>query len=285
MNVSESNARYLKILSAYLNLYENIVTESAVRSVMEAGVDENTAFSMVLAESLGVDVIDEREFFEKYFKPSIKKLDVSDYYAEDYYKYIKFDKRAAGDFALDYMTCKAYQGFVRDDFMYLFDGRVIPQIGFFDKEYRYPAALQGGREWMTLLPNEINSQKKYVDDAFGKVLTYGLGLGYYVLKTALKSNVKSVAVVDIDQNVIHLFKENILPQFPDFARAKVKLICADAIKFGESLKGGDFDYIYADIWHDAGDGVELYKTLKQNEKFCPSAKYGYWIEETMKYYM
>ena len=186
MNVSEYNARYLKILSAYLNLYENIVTESAVKSVMEAGVREETAFAMILAESLGVDVLNEREFFEKYFKPSIKKLDVNDYYADDYYKYIKFDKRTIGDFSLDYMTCKPYQGFVRDDFLYMFDGRVIPQIGFFDKEYRYPAALQGGREWMTLLPNEINSQKRYIDEAFGKVATYGLGLGYYVLKVALK---------------------------------------------------------------------------------------------------
>ena len=285
MDYSEYNARYLKILSAYLNFYENVVTESAVKSVMEAGVDETTAFSMVLAESMGVDVIESREFFEKYFKPSIKKLDVADYYADEYYKYIKFDKRAAGDFTLGFMTCKPYQGFVRDDFLYMPDGRVIPQIGFFDSEYRYPAALQGGREWMTLLPNEINSQNRYVDAAFGKVATYGLGLGYYVLKAALKFNVTSVTVVDIDENVIRLFKENILPQFPDYAKKKVNIVCADAIKFGEGLKSGDFDYIYADIWHDAGDGIDLFKRLKQNEKFCPSAKYGYWIEETMKYYM
>ena len=285
MDVSESNARYLKILSAYLNYFENIVTESAVKAVMQAGVDEEVAFSMVLAESLGVDVLKEREFFEKYFKPSVKKLDVNDYYNDDYYKYIRFDKKSSGDFTLDYLICRPYQGFVRDDFNYAFDGRVIPRIGFFDREYRYPAALQGGREWMTLLPNEINSQIRYVDAAYGKVATYGLGLGYYVLKVALKETVESVTVVDIDENVIKLFKENILPQFPAYARDKVKIFCADAIKFGKELKDGDFDYVYADIWHDVGDGVELYKQLKQNEKFCPSAKYGYWIEDTMKYYL
>lgn len=285
MNRELENERYLKILSAYLNFFESAVDKKTVEAVMRAGVDEKTAFTMALAESMGVDVMKEREFFENYFTPSVKKLDVNDYYADPFFKSIKLPDAKKGDFTFKYMTLKAYQAFVFDDFLYLSDGRVIPRIGFFDVDYRYPAVLQGEREWMTLLPNEINSQKKYVDAARGRVATYGLGLGYYVYMVALKGEVSSVTAVDIDENVISLFEEHILPAFPDFARAKVKLVRADALKFGEGLRAGDFDYIYADIWHDAGDGVPLYKRLKQNEKFCPSAKYGYWIEDTMKYYM
>ena len=285
MSFASDNERFLKILSAYLNLYEKIVDEKAVKAVAKTGVGEERAFCYVLAESLGVDTVKERGFFENYFIPSVKKLDVCDYYSDPYYKYVSFSERSLGDMTLKYMTCAPYQGFVRDDFSYFPDGRVVPMIGFFDQQYRYPAVLQGGREWMTLLPNEINSQKRYVDEAFGKVLTYGLGLGYYVLMTAIKDNVDKVTVVDIDKNVIELFKNNILPQFPPEAAKKVSVVCADALSFGKTLKTGDHDYIYADIWHDAGDGVELYKKLKENEKYCPTAKYGYWIEQTMKYYM
>ena len=109
---------------------------------------------------------------------------------------------------------------------------------------------------MTLLPNEINSQIRYVDEAFGKALTYGLGLGYYALEVALKKEVESVTVVDIDEEVISLFSSKILPLFPREAAAKIRIIKADAFEFAEKLKDGSFDYIYADIWHDAADGVD-----------------------------
>lgn len=285
MSFDKDNERFLKIMSAYLNLYENIVDGNAVKEVMKVGVDQTTAFCLVLAESLGVDTQKERTFFENYFLQSIKKLDVKDYYADRYFKLISIKESEKGDFALKTMSCKPYQGFVRDDFKFLPDGRIIPRIGFFTEPYDYPAVLQGGREWMTLLPNEINSQKKYVDAAFGKVLTYGMGLGYYVLQAALKDEVESVTAVDIDENVIKIFNDNILPQFPPHARKKVRVVSADAFKFAENLKEGDFDYIYADIWHDVADGAYMYGKLKQCEKFCPSAKYGYWIEDTIKYYL
>ena len=286
MNYSAFNERFLNILAYYLNYNENAVSADAINAVKSAGVDEATAFALIVAEGAGVDTAGkDRAFFNEYFLPSIKKLSVEDYYLDAYFRYIRFDDKKSGDFELKYLTAKPYQGFVRDDFLYFENGKVLPQIGFFSTEYRYPAALQNGREWMTLLPNEINSQIKYIDAAFGKVLTYGLGLGYYVLHAALKDSVESVTVVDIDKNVIELFKENVLPQFPAEARAKVKIVCKDAFLFAKGLKSGDYDYIYADIWHDVGDGAELIKKFKSLEKFCPTARYGYWIEDTIKYYL
>ncbi len=286
MSYEQDNEKFLKVLSYYLNFEENIVDSQKVEEVEKFGVTKERAFALVLAESLGIDTFDkDRAFFENYFIPSIKWLKTEDYYNDEYFKLIPFSQKALGTFEMKYMSAKPYQGFVRDDFKCLFDGRVIPQIGFFDTEYRYPAVLQDGREWMTLLPNEINSQIKYIEEAFGNVLTYGLGLGYYVLKVALKDNVESVTVVDIDKNVISLFKENVLPYFPKTARDKVKIVNSDAFKFAESENVKAFDYIYADIWHDVGDGVELYKKFKIREKFADNAKFGYWIEDTIKFYL
>ena len=286
MNYSSENQRFLNILAYYLNYNENAVSPQAIEEVCAAGVDKATAFALLVAEGAGLDSAGaDREFFNEYFLPSVKELCTSDYYSDAYFQNIAFPAKKCGDFELKYLTAKPYQGFVRDDFIYYPNGKVLPRIGFFPTEYRYPAALQKGREWMTLLPNEINSQKKYVEAAFGKVLTYGLGLGYYVLHVALKDDVRSVTVVDIDENVIRLFKENVLPQFPAAARDKVRIVCKDAFEFAKGLNAGDFDYIYADIWHDVADGVELYKKFRSLEKFCPTAKYGYWIEDTIKYYL
>ena len=286
MSVNETNnARFLDILSRYLTYSDTLVDKDGIGAVMACGVSEEEAFAILLAEGMGVDTVAERNFFNSYFIPSIKKLDLKDFYDDPYYRTVKFENRKIDDVELKNLSYAAYQGFVRDDFLYFDDERVVAQIGFFDGEYRYPAVLKGGVEWMTLLPNEINSQKKYIGEAFGNVLCYGLGLGYYAFMTALKKEVASVTVVDIDEAVIGLFESVILPQFPAAVREKIKIICADAFEFAKNLSDGEFDYIYADIWRDCGDGAPLYKKFKELERFSPSSKFGYWIEDSIKYYL
>lgn len=284
--IKDNNQRFLQILADYLNFFERSIEKADVLAVQEVGCDAKTAFCHLLAALFEVDAYEkDRGFFNDYFIPSVERLDVKDYVNDPYYKAVAFDGREEGGSKLCYQTCAPYQGFVRDDFLYEDDGRVIPRIGFFEEEYRYPAVLTDGREWMTLLPNEINSQKRYIEEARGKVLTYGLGLGYYVFHAAAKDEVESVTVVDVDENVISLFKKHILCKFPEGAQKKVRIIKADAFEYAKTLKNGDYDYIYADIWHDCADGKDMYLKFKGLEKFCTSARYGYWIEESIKYYL
>ncbi len=265
---------------------EDAVKESAVLEIEKLGFSKEYAFALLLAEGMGLDTNgDDKFFFREYFLPSVRELRVDDYINDEYYKLVKFDGATFGDVELKYLTQKAYFGFVRDDYEYFENGKVLAKIGFFAKDYRYPAILSCGREWMTLLPNEINSQKRYVEEACGRVLTYGLGLGYYVYHVAKKESVKSITIVDLDQKVIDIFNAKIKPCFPKEVQEKINIIKADAFEFAKSLKPFSFDYIYADIWHDCGDGVELYKKFKELEKFCPTAKFGYWIEDSIKYYL
>lgn len=280
------NDRFLRLMSYYLNDFDKIINEKAIAEVKSAGVSDEVAFCHLLAAHMGLDPYGkDRGFFNDYFLQSIKMLDVNDYYNDPYFKAVTFNGETVGDSKLDYLTYAPYQGFVRDDFKYYDDGKVLPLIGFFPTPYRYPAVLTGDVEWMTLLPNEINSQKKYIKKAKGKVLTYGLGLGYYVFSVALKDEVSSVTVVDLNENVINLFQKHILPKFSEKVKNKIKIINSDAFKFAGALSDGDYDYIYADIWHDCGDGKDLYLKFKSLESRCPSAEYGYWIEDSIKYYL
>lgn len=281
-----SNDRFLRLVSYYLNDFDTVIKEADMASVKSAGVSDEVAFCYLLCAYMGLDPYKkDRDFFNEYFLPSVKMLDVNDYYDDPYYKTVTFDGKKVGNSLLTYQTYAPYQGFVRDDFEYFPNGKVLPKIGFFNVPYRYPAILSDGREWMTLLPNEINSQKKYVQAAEGRVLTYGVGLGYYVFSVAMKENVTSVTAVDMSEDVISLFKSEILPKFPDFVRNKIKIIKSDAFLYAKTLKAGSYDYIYADIWHDCGDGKDLYLKFKEVEKYCPTAKYGYWIEDSIKYYL
>jgi spermidine synthase len=137
---------------------------------------------------------------------------------------------------------------------------------------------------MTMMPNELVTQREPIKRARGNVATYGLGLGYFAFMCARKDEVESVTIVERDENVISLFNELLLPMFEN--REKVKIVRADAFEFAENEapKGG-FDYIFADIWHDPSDGVDAYKRFKSLEHLCPNTKFDYWIEKTLKLYM
>jgi spermidine synthase len=137
---------------------------------------------------------------------------------------------------------------------------------------------------MTLMPNETVTTLPAVEKARGKVVTFGLGLGYFTYMASLKDEVESVTVVELSPDVISLFEEHILPQFEK--RDKIKIICADAFDFAENtMKQGDFDFVFADFWHDVGDGRELYLKMKEYENKFRDTEFTYWLEDTIKCYL
>ncbi len=176
------------------------------------------------------------------------------------------------------------EAFVCDEFTLTENGELIPQIGFFTEEFEYPAIKEGGREWMTLMPNETTTTLPSVERAHGNVLTYGLGLGYFAYMCSEKENVSSVTVVEISKDAASLFSEYILPQFPH--AEKVKIIVDDAFEYAErETERSDYDFIFADIWHDVGDGIEMYQKFKSLERKKPTAEYAYWLEKSISYYL
>jgi AraC-like DNA-binding protein len=60
---------------------------------------------------------------------------------------------------------------------------------------------------MSITPNEIVTMREPVARASGRVLTLGLGLGYYAYMVHLKEDVTDVTVVEREQAVIDLFEK------------------------------------------------------------------------------
>ena len=282
------NQRIFKLLSIYLNLAPDYVEKEMIEAITcgdKSG--EDFAFANLAAVACGLDIYDngeDKQFFRSHFLPCFKRLEISTYLSDPYYRSIRFPEGKCGKWTFENMRCKAYQAFVYDDPKCLTDGRIIPQIGFFDTDYLYPAVLENGREWMTLLPNETNTTKPALEASCGKVLTFGLGLGYFAYMASLKDTVSSVTVVERSPEVIELFKEFILPQFPD--PGKIKIIESDAFDYArDHMAEGRFDTVFTDLWHDPADGCELYLRMKEYEYLLPNAKFVYWVEETLKLYL
>ena len=112
--------------------------------------------------------------------------------------------------------------------------------------------------------------------AAGRVVTFGLGLGYYAFMAAAKENVSRVTVIEKNPDVIALFETYILPQFP-FAD-KIEIIEADAFQFLEETEDGAYDFGYADFWEGAEDGTLLYLEFLQKAKRFTRTEFAYWIE-------
>ncbi len=289
LSIRSDNARLLRQLSLYLNLMSDAIDGKMVDEIA-GGFDKEQreyAYATLLATYCGYDIVDspdDKKIFRERFTRMIFMQDKSEFEKDEYYKNIKIPTVSNETWEFKTMSFKPYEAFLANESVLDKDGRLFPQIAFFEEEFFYPAVLQDGREWMTVTPHEIRTTLPAVKEAKGNVLTYGLGLGYFPYMAHLKEDVESVTIVELDSRVIDLFKNYILPQFPH--KEKIKVINADAFEFAKNeTSKTHYDLIFADTWHDPSDGVEMYQKFKDCEKYSPDSKFMYWIEDTLKYYM
>lgn len=272
------------MLCDYLNENSCAITKDLIDSVnVDGSIPEEVVYTALLTGFCGLDADSNEgdlQLINDYFRRSVKKLD-ADAYAEDpYYKNIKIDNAKFGHWELKYETYKAYEAFVCDELILDDDFKEIQRIGFFDRDFFYPAVMENGHEWMAIKPNETATIRFAVEAARGKVVTFGLGMGYYPYLVTLKDNVDSITVVERDKEVIELFKKHILPQFEH--RDKVRIVCSDAFEYAEKVMPNEhFDYAFADTWHDVSDGLEMYLKMKKLEHLSPDTEFSYWVEESL----
>lgn len=285
--VHEENGMLFALLSSYLNHAPDLIQAAEIAEIAQSGVSVEYAFKLLLAAKFGLDIVDseaDKTLFHAYFHPMIHQLDASEYERNPYYRNIRLPDVRLGNSELKYEAYKPFEAFVCNNILLTAEGRQIPQIGFFETAFTYPAVLEQGRIWMTVTPNEIETMKEPVAAAFGRVLTFGLGLGYYAYMVSEKDNVDSVTIVEINEDVIQLFKQHILPQFKQ--AEKIRIVHADAFEFARThLTQDPYDYVFTDLWHDVSDGMALYLQMKQIERQHPGMKFSYWIEKSIQCYL
>lgn len=282
--LSENNLLVMELFSALLHERACPFTGEEVEGfARDVGMDCHQAFCVLVCAVCGLDSDlnpRHRLIAEKYIAPALKKLETAPYKNDPFYRNVHLPEKTRGEWQLTHQEYKAYEMFCYDDPMDLPDGREIPCIGYFTETFRYPAVLQKGRLWMAITPNEVETMREDIAAAHGNILVLGLGLGYYAYMTAQMENVSRVTVVELDENVIRLFEEELLPQFPH--REKIRVIHADAFSYVEKEAAKEkYDFVYADIWHDVLDGTPMYVRFKALEGWVPGAEWRYWVEKSM----
>ena len=136
---------------------------------------------------------------------------------------------------------------------------------------------QDGEPWMMDAPSEAATNDVPARNVHGRVLTFGLGIGYFVYMAMQNPAVTAVTVVEKSADVIAMFNRFLKPQFPD--RIPLNLIEADAFAQWQPDVLAAYDYVYADIWRSSEDGLEIITRLL--EQSCPpKEKADFWIESS-----
>lgn len=276
--IHQENETMLRAVSDFLCSNPRVITTEALQSMTDLGLTTEQGYIQLLAAWLEVD----SSLWRRYLPQMVRRLDTDEYRADPCMQAIS---RAAGvqDGVVlcedSYAPCEL---FVADDFVTAADGRVYPQLGWFRESFAFPALMENGRIWMTVTPNEINTIRPVAERMHGKTLAYGLGLGYFAFHALLNPSVDSVTVVERNPRVIRLFRDQLLPRFPRPER--LRIIEADAFDYAVSVLPKEcYDCVFADLWHDVGDGLPMYQRLKALE--VPGPAYHYWIEKTMQAYL
>ena len=275
------NWRVTGLYANYLEHYPELIRPEMIAALCEGtDISPREAIIAILCEAFGLDDErggDERAIIRNYIRPSVRILDRKRYENNPYYKNIRIENAKDGSWELKTEKYPAYRGVICDDMIINPDFSEIPPLGFFEEDFSFPAVLEGGNEWMTLTPVDLDTSDFAIERARGQVITFGLGLGYFAYMAAEKENVTSVTVIEKSENFIRHFEKYILPQFKN--RDKVRVICADAFKYAEfDMPKEKYDFAFVDTWRDASDGAPMYKRMKPLEEKNPDTEFTYWIE-------
>ena len=230
-------------------------------------VDEEDAFSVDLIHKLA---------------SMIKEKDLNDIKNNSYYQTIKDVELTSKSLKFITNTYEKNQLFIDNDVdsqAPMYEEKL--SLAYTKEAFPYLALVEDNKIWMAIIPHEINTMKKAIERAHGRVLVLGLGLGYYPFMISQKLEVNDIIIIEKNQRIIDLFNQSIFNKFPH--KNKIKIIKADAFSYLKT-NHADFDYAFFDIYRDSND-FPFYLKAKQNEKHYPNLQIDYWLEDTMIAYL
>lgn len=229
--------------------------------------------------SLSLKHKSDENIFNDYIRTAFHEVDFSEYKNNPYYVNVRPKPVKEDKYMISYETYKPFQSFVLDDLRVNDETyQEIYSFGFSREAYTYLTLSYDNVNWMLINPNEMNTMKKHIEKATGKVLTLGLGLGYYLYMLLIKEDVSFITVIENDEKVINLFNKYLLNFFPH--QEKFKIIKYDAFNYIKNYNLTEYNYIFVDIYHGASDGFYVYKkfTDVEKEKHC---HFSFWLENSI----
>lgn len=269
------------ILNDYLLNNFDAIDSELIKQIQSENKNYSTydAFCYAFYSIMGIedDDIEISSLNENNKLSNFKELNTNDYESNDFYLFLKTnfkEKNIDSKYSLKENYYAPYEGFLYDDIE--IDGLYeINKVGYFKNKFVYYNLIENNNVWMNITPFEINTMKKPIEKAYGNVLTFGLGLGYFAYMVSKKEEVKSLTIVEKDEKIIDFISKNIIDKFEN--KSKIKIIKDDIYKYPSS-KLKDFDYIFIDTYRQGDDGLNFYFDLYSKFK---NTNFNFWIENSI----
>lgn len=205
-------------------------------------------------------------------------IDSSVYNDNPYIKNIKLDKICDKHFSYELVTIEKGYLFNSDAIVDDKDRELkdYMKLRALKEDIKAIFLYQDNKEWMMSVPSEFITNDPFAYKAKGKVITFGLGIGYFVYMAILNKDVESITVIEREREVINIFNK-IKDQFPNIN--KVNIINGDAFDYFNEQYLNSFDYIYVDIYKSSDDGRFLIEKLLE-QYLPPIDKCDFWIENS-----
>lgn len=117
------------------------------------------------------------------------------------------------------------------------------------EDYEYPSvSLYKFNERLCVMDSGVlveHTNKFFLENATGKILTFGLGIGYVIFPLLDDDSVTSITIVE---NNVEIYN-TISPFIKKYdTHNKVNIVIGDAFTYHEKILNEHFDIIYFDIW-------------------------------------
>ena len=262
IRTNQINTWAADLLSEACN-YTDFFDVNKIKQYEKAGKTAQDAMLDMMFEAFNLDRDDQETYdiLKEFVHDRIKCLDKKTYENDLYAKTVTSNGSYNG-YSIKKISYEPYQTFPYDEINVNDKYQELSNIGFFKEKFSYLALCEGQNVWMSLNPNEIETMKPFIEKAQDEVLVLGLGMGYGPFMMANKPEVKHITIIEKDKNIINLFNKVLFPSFRN--KNKITIICDDAISYSANKK--KYDYIFADLWHDPDDGLDLFIKLKRINK-------------------
>lgn len=139
------------------------------------------------------------------------------------------------------------------------------------KEYVFLFDKSIGKTMMSNHEFETLTNQKFLDNAKGDILIFGLGIGLIVFPLLNEDDVNSITIVEVDSGLIDEVFPIIIKNDP---KSKVNVYLSNAFEFETDMM---FDTIYFDIWSDINQ--QAFSEMKfLSERFIKNLKPGGWMD-------
>lgn len=170
----------------------------------------------------------------------------------------------------------SFGGFLADNYgQYLVAGEEHMQL-----------VKRGEGVMMSTHQTETMTNQEFINQAFGDVIIFGLGLGMIVFPLLNDEYIKSITIIEKDRGVIDMVGKIVKEH--DHLN-KVHIFEGDAFTYHEKIKKRKFDTIYFDIWIriDEDAFIEMERLHGMYRKFMKNPSTGYltsWCYDLKKIY-